>query len=112
MARLQNRLLSVGFTVRLLSWGRDPARDTPAELRALGQSRSARFKTWTFVSGVIPPALRPTADVHEFALLDQLGRVRWTGPLKEPKDLNLLVREIAILINSDSATPPVTAEAR
>lgn len=100
MAELQNRMLGVGMSVRLLTFGKDPTRDTPEALKRLGARHTARFRQWVFLSGAAPVGLEPNDD---FYLIDQLGRVRTRTPLATREELNLFVRDLAIVINSNSA---------
>jgi cytochrome oxidase Cu insertion factor (SCO1/SenC/PrrC family) len=111
MAVFQNRVLGTGNTMRLITFGADPAIDTPERLKALGQSKTARFRQWTFLSGPLPRGLRELEPVPGvFYLVDQMGAVRRLGALKktDKETMNLWIRDLAVLVNSYTADKPET----
>jgi len=113
MSRFQNRVLGVGNSVRLISFGADPVRDTPAALRELGLRLTARFRQWTFLSGPLPTSLlRLEPMPGEYFLIDQLGQVRRRGSLAEitppNKGMNFWIRDLAFLVNAYTDSTPLS----
>lgn len=107
MVRFQNRVVGVGNSVRLITWGADPVRDTPARLRELGLRATARFRQWAFLSGPLPQALAALKPgPRDFFLIDQLGTIRRHGSLGEAspqnKESNFWIRDLAYLVNAYS----------
>jgi protein SCO1/2 len=127
MADVQARLKGTGKSVQLLSISVDPEHDTPEVLKTYAKKHFADLSTWSFITGskeeirnlVVGSFASPLsiessdkpddmsagfqiAHGEHFVLLDQLGRIRSYEHINSPKDINRVMRDIAILVN----TPP------
>ena len=127
MSDIQARLKGTGKSVQLLSVSVDPEHDTPEVLKTYAKKHFADLSTWSFITGskedirnlVVGSFASPLsiessdkpddisagfqiAHGEHFVLVDQLGRIRSYEHISSPKDINRLMRDIAILVN----TPP------
>jgi protein SCO1/2 len=127
MADVQVRLKGTGKSVQLLTVTVDPEHDTPEVLKAYAKKHFADLSTWSFITGSkedirklvvgsfasplsIESSNKPDdmsagfqiAHGEHFVLVDQLGRIRSYERINSPKDINRVMRDIAILVN----TPP------
>ena len=127
MADVQVRLKGTGKSVQLLTVSVDPEHDTPDGLKAYAKKHFADLSTWSFITGSkedirklvvgsfasplsIESSNKPDdmsagfqiAHGEHFVLVDQLGRIRSYEHINSPKDINRVMRDIAILVN----TPP------
>lgn len=127
MADVQVRLKGTGKSVQLLTVSVDPEHDTPEVLKAYAKKHFADLSTWSFITGSkedirklvvgsfasplsIESSNKPDdmsagfqiAHGEHFVLVDQLGRIRSYEHINSPKDINRVMRDIAILVN----TPP------
>ncbi|MEI7441500.1 MAG: SCO family protein [bacterium] len=127
MADVQVRLKGTGKSVQLLTVTVDPEHDTPEVLKSYAKKHFADLSTWSFITGSkedirklvvgsfasplsIESSNKPDdmsagfqiAHGEHFVLVDQLGRIRSYEHINNPKDINRVMRDIAILVN----TPP------
>lgn len=106
-SEIQHRTRSMGDAFRLVTLTADPERDTPARLSDYSTAYRASRRTWRFVSG--PPdqvrSLLEDFRVAErtpqtrFVLVDPAMQIRGFYDLADDEALNLLLRDIGLLIN-------------
>jgi protein SCO1/2 len=129
MEQVQNRLKGTAKSIQLLSISVDPEFDKPAVLKDYADKYGARNEYWNFLTGSneeirkivvdnfktaletepstdksdMSPAMEIAHGEH-FILVDQIGRIRAYEHIKSSEDINRILREFAILVN----TPPKT----
>ncbi len=81
MAKIQNRILSAGATIKLLSISVDPENDRPHVLKDYGEKFGARFAIWSFLTGdlmqiydVVVKGFKVALDGQAFAAGDSKSR--------------------------------------
>jgi protein SCO1 len=107
MSEIQHRTRNLGDAFRLVTLTVDPERDTPERMTEHSRAYRASRRTWRFVSG--PPAsvrgVLESFQVAErmpqtrFALVDADMQIRGYYDLSDEKAINLLLRDIGLLIN-------------
>ncbi len=122
MAKIQSRLMGVGSAVHLLSISVDPDTDTPAVLKRYGDKHKADYKNWSFLTGPLehiqdvvvkgfkvgfekgtnPQNVNLFEITHgeHFVIVDQLGRIRSYNHAANTKDINEILKTVAILANT------------
>jgi protein SCO1/2 len=127
MAQVQRRLKGTAKSIQLISVTVDPDFDTPEVLKNYALNYKANFSTWNFLTGTKeeirrlvvdnfktaleveitddPTDMAPAFDIahsEHFVLLDQVGRIRGYKKIEKQEDINALLRDFAIIVN----TPP------
>jgi protein SCO1/2 len=125
MAKLQERLKGTAKSIQLLSISVDPHNDTPEVLKKYAERYKANTQLWTFLTGSFGEIKRLVVDdfktaldgkkpsdpndasgmmdiTHSeyFVLVDQAGQIRAYRTIKTESDLNKIVKEMAILVNT------------
>jgi protein SCO1/2 len=104
---VQHRTRNMGDVFRLVTLTADPERDTPARMSEYSTGFRASRRTWRFVSGA-PDQVRSLLDdfrVAErtpqtrFVLVDPAMQIRGFYDLADDEALDLLLRDIGLLIN-------------
>jgi cytochrome oxidase Cu insertion factor (SCO1/SenC/PrrC family) len=104
---IQHRTRNMGDAFRLVTLTADPVRDTPARMSEYSSAYRASRRTWRFVSGA-PDQVRSLLEdfrVAErtpqtrFVLIDPAMQIRGFYDLADDQALNLLLRDIGLLIN-------------
>jgi len=120
MAGVQKQTRQLGMSLRLVSFSVDPDYDTPEVLEEYAKKFSANPYRWKFLTGA-PEQVRATVrdglkismenqgmsgdDVPDiihgthFVLIDQSLRIRGYYASDDPKEVDRMVREAALLIN-------------
>ncbi|MBP7844325.1 MAG: SCO family protein [Proteobacteria bacterium] len=136
MAKIQERLKGTAKSIQLVSISVDPTHDTPEVLKAYGTKFHSDFKLWTFLTGPMPEIKKlvvdgfktaldgkPNPDPEDysglmdithseyFVLVDQASQIRAYRTAKTEEDLNRIVRELAILVNTFPQKPATLPEA-
>jgi protein SCO1 len=106
-SEIQHRTRNMGDAFRLVTLTADPERDTPARMSHYSTAYRVSRRTWRFVSG--PPdqvrSLLEDFQVAErtpqtrFVLVDPAMQIRGFYDLADDEALNLLLRDIGLLIN-------------
>jgi protein SCO1/2 len=107
MGEVQHRSRNLGDAFRLVTLTVDPARDTPERMTEYSRKYRASKRTWRFVSGPAPTvralledfAVAERAPQTRFVLVDTAMQVRGYYDLADEGALNLLLRDIGLLIN-------------
>ncbi len=126
MAKVQSRLKATAKTVQLVSISVNPSVDTPEVLKNYGKQYGADSRLWSFLTGdydkirklVVDQLKTPIEEAdpeagidmthsESFILVDQAGQIRGFRPARNDADINMIVRDLAILVNSfpDKAPP-------
>jgi protein SCO1/2 len=125
MAKIQRRLKGTAKSIQLVSVSVDPFNDKPEVLKKYALKHNADLKLWTFLTGPMPEIKRLVVDdfktaldgksvsdpedysgimdiTHSeyFVLVDQVGQIRGYKLAKNEEQINLLVRDLAILVNT------------
>jgi len=124
MAKIQERLKGTAKSIQLLSISVDPSHDTPEVLKEYGKKFNADFKLWTFLTGPMEEIRRVVVDDFKtaldgeagepgdmsglmeithgehFALVDQIGQVRGYRRIQNQEDIDAVIRDFAIIVNS------------
>ncbi|MBS1985138.1 MAG: SCO family protein [Bdellovibrionales bacterium] len=123
--RIVKSLKGAGPTVRLVSISVEPERDTPEVLAAFAKPYHVGIRSWTFVTGkrtdiqslvtqnmkLSPASLADLAARGTLVVVDQAGQIRRIETNLDEASLNVVIRDIAILINTNPPAPvrPVPA---
>lgn len=124
MAKLQKRFDVSGPMVRLVSISVDPEHDQPAILKSYAENYGAKKHKWLFLTGdltqiqdVVIRGFKSALDIREdtnmmdvthserFVLVDADGYIRAYRPANNDLELNEIVRDVGIIMN----TKPVQA---
>jgi protein SCO1 len=106
-SEIQHRTRNVGDAFRLVTLTADPERDTPARMSDYSTSFRASRRTWRFVSGP-PGQVRSLLEDFRVAertpqtrvvLIDPAMQIRGFYDLADDEALDLLLRDIGLLIN-------------
>jgi protein SCO1/2 len=116
LIRIQSRVRQLEPALHLVSFGADPAHDTPERLSAYARAHRASPRMWTFVTGpeaelravakeALPPAAFHAASGDaiphgtELVLVDRAARVRGRYDPDQPDVVDRVVRDAALLVN-------------
>lgn len=126
MAKIQNRFVRSAPSIQLLSISVDPNVDTPQVLKTYAEGYKADHKLWSFLTGPFETvedvvvrgfkvAMGRTEAVEDlsildvshgehFVVVDQLGQIRAYMHARNSKEINQIVRTVALLVNSKPAS--------
>jgi protein SCO1/2 len=119
MAKIQERTATAGGSIKLVSISVDPQTDTPAVLAKYATKFNARRAQWAFLTGPLKQiedtvvgsfkvamkardpdtSLMDVTHSEKFVLIDQIGQIRAYRSASNNEDINLLLKDVAMLLN-------------
>jgi cytochrome oxidase Cu insertion factor (SCO1/SenC/PrrC family) len=104
---IQHRTRNMGDAFRLVTLTADPEHDTPARMSAYSTAYRASRRTWRFVSGPAAQVRSLLEDFQvaerapqtRFVLVDPAMQIRGYYDLADEEAVDLLLRDIGLLIN-------------
>ncbi len=129
MAKVQKRFRQSYPLVKLASISVDPHTDTPAVLKKYAEKYKPNFRQWSFLTGstdvienVVVNGFKMALDKaapekqsanslmsithgEHFVIVDQVGRIRAYRRAANEQDINKIVADVAILLNTDPSKP-------
>jgi protein SCO1/2 len=129
MAKIQERLLGSGASVKLVSISVDPENDTPAVLKKYAEKNGARSAVWSFLTGdlaqiydTVVKGFKVAVDSksyrevsktdmsfdlmgithgENFVIVDQIGQIRAYAHARNDAEINSIIRTVGILANQN-----------
>lgn len=138
MSDIQARLKGTAKAIQLVSISVDPTHDTPAVLKKYGEQFKADNRLWSFLTGPLDDILKVVVDdfkqaldgqsltsledrvdgmmeithSEKFVLVDQSGQIRAYMNANSPEDINKILKQVAILANTEPQNAPGASGAR
>lgn len=138
MSEIQARLKGTAKAIQLVSISVDPEHDTPAVLKKFSEGYKADPRLWSFLTGPIDnimklvindfkqaldgtnpqnqedrmDAMMEITHSEKFVLVDQSGQIRAYMNANSPEDINKIMKQVAILANTDPQKAPMSALSR
>jgi protein SCO1/2 len=136
MAKIQERILGSGASIKLISVSVDPENDKPAVLKKYAEKYGARSAVWTFLTGdlqavydAVVKGFKVSLDSksyrdlqkspgdmayelmgithgENFVIIDQIGQIRAYKQARNQDEINDIIKTVGIIANQNPKFAP------